>query len=58
MTAQSISNEIILKIKKIYDIYEEEANLLTAEKRKDSGAQIDKQEKPFLEKLAKLQVTV
>ena len=48
MSGQSIYLEIINKIKRIYETYEDRANQLAEDKRKKTGNKTDKIEEEFL----------
>ncbi len=55
MSAKSIYNEIIVKIRRIYQTYEDRANQLAEDKRKKTGNKTDKIEEQFLRQLTELE---
>jgi len=48
MSAQSIYLEIINRVKRIYEVYEDRANQLAEDKRKKTGNKTDKIEEEFM----------
>jgi hypothetical protein len=55
MSSQSVYNEIISQVKRIYESYEEKANQMAEDKRQRTGNKIDKNEDEFLRSLADLE---
>ena len=52
MSQQSVYNEIIGRIKKVYENYEDNVNQMAEEKRQKTGNKADKNEEQFLKSLA------
>lgn len=55
MTTQSIYADIISRIRKIYETYEDRANQLAEDKRQKTGGKTDKIEEEFLKGLFELE---